>query len=99
LIDKGVDLIKVANQKNGTWVTFTYKPRGYETKVVLCGEWSEWSDEEMKQKKNGDFYVRKKIKPGVYQFGYRVNEDEWHCDDECEQIASPFGSHNSLLKL
>jgi hypothetical protein len=54
----------------------------------------------MKKKKSGEFYIRKSLELGSeYQFGYRVNETQWHCDDELGCVPSPFGSQNSLLKL
>ena len=92
-------MIKVTTKGNKAWVTFTIHPEGA-SEVQLCGEWNEWENEPMKLKKSGEFYVTKVLPIGSeYQFGYRVNGNQWHCDDELECIPSPYGSQNALLKL
>jgi hypothetical protein len=91
-------MIKVTQKGSKAYVTFTHKPEVADT-VTLCGEWSDWNEEEMKMKKNGEFWVTKVLPSNsMYQFGYSV-DGTWQCDDELECIDSPFGSQNSLLKL
>ena len=92
-------MVKVTTKGKKSWVTFSVEPDGIEN-INICGEWNDWNDEPMKLKKSGEYYITK-ILPvdNQYQFGYRINEDEWHCDSDLESVASPFGSHNALLKI
>lgn len=92
-------MIKITPKGKKGWVTFSFVPQE-EGDVSICGEWNEWQEETMKMKKNGEFYITKVLPLGKeYQFGYRVNGEQWHCDSELGCVASPFGSQNSLLKL
>lgn len=93
-------MVKVTKKGNKAWVTFAFAPREDITSVELMGEWSEWKNEAMKQKKNGEFSITKVLKTGNnYEFGYRVNGIVWNHDPECPSVPSPFGSENSLLEL
>jgi len=92
----------LAKKKNGNrvWVTFTFSPADDVENVSVSGEWNEWQEEPMKQKKNGDFYITKTFKAGEsFQFGYKVNQNDWIIDDECPSVPSVFESQNSLLQL
>lgn len=35
----------------------------------------------------------------TFEFGYRLNGNEWITEDECPSVASPFSTQNSLLEL
>lgn len=89
-------MVDLKNQKNGLWGTFLLREPG-ET-AVLKGSWDGWSSHEMRRKKDGTFYLRKKIPAGDWQFGYEINGSLWVADDELPQTAGPFGSNNSLLR-
>ena len=92
-------MIKIKKKGKKAWVTFTLPSSEGET-VEICGEWSNWQNEPMKVKKNGEFYLTKVLKTDeTYQFIYHVNGHEWRCDDELGCVSSPFDSHNSLLEL
>jgi len=92
-------MVKVTKKGNKSWVTFTILPQDAKI-VVLCGDWSDWKNEPMKSKKNGEFYLTKILKSdNAYQFGYKINGENWICDDTSELIDSPFNSKNSLLKI
>ena len=67
-------------------------------KVILKGSWNNWKEEEMKKNKKGVFNKRKKLSPGVYEFGYLV-DGKWIVDESCETTPSPFGSENSILEV
>lgn len=89
-------------KKNGqkVWVTFTFSPNQTVDDVAVSGEWNEWKEEPMKQKKSGEFYLTKVLKAGdIFQFGYKVNGDQWMTEEECPSVHSPFFSQNSLLEL
>jgi len=66
--------------------------------VKIKGSWNNWKEEEMKLSKDGYFTKRKKLSPGIYEFGYLV-DGEWIIDDNCEHISSPFGGKNSVLEV
>ncbi|MCK9374217.1 MAG: hypothetical protein M0P91_13625 [Sulfuricurvum sp.] len=90
---------KTIRDKKG-WVTFTFFPTETIETVVISGEWNDWIDEPMKMKKNGEYFITKILNVGyIYQFGYKINGNEWKIDDECPTVATPFFSHNSLLEL
>jgi len=89
-------------KKNGqkVWVTFTFSPAAAVKDVAVSGEWSEWREEPMKQKKSGDYYITKVFKLGdSFQFGYKVDGSDWMTEEECTCVVSPFSSYNSLLNL
>lgn len=92
-------MIKITKKGKRAWVTFTLPSTEGES-VEISGEWNDWEHEPMKVKKSGEFYITKVIKTDAnYQFGYRVNGQEWRCDDELGCVESPFHSNNSLLEL
>ena len=66
--------------------------------VFIKGSWNDWKEERMKKNKKGVFIKRKKLNPGVYEFGYLV-DGKWIADESCELVDSPFFSKNSLLKV
>jgi len=93
-------MVKITKNGKKAWVTFTLPGGESVESASISGTWNDWKSEEMKKKKNGDFYIRKSLDTGKsYEFGYTVNGDEWHCDDNLGCVASPYGSDNSLLEL
>ena len=92
-------MLKITKKGDKAWVTFSMMPTS-EEKVFLSGEWNDWKEEEMKSKKNGEFYLRKFLKcDNEYQFGYKTENAFWICDNETPTIDSPFGTKNSVLKI
>ncbi len=92
----------LAIKKNGqkVWVTFTYSPVDTVDKVAISGEWNDWNEEPMKQKKSGDYYITKIFKVGdSFQFGYKINGSEWVTEEECTSVSSPYASDNSIVTL
>ena len=67
-------------------------------KVILKGSWNNWKEEEMKFSKDGYFTKRKKLIPGIYEFGYLV-DGKWIVDESCETTNSPFDSKNSIVEV
>jgi len=91
-------MVKITNKGKKSWITFTTNPLDAKS-VEICGEWNEWKNEPMKKKKNGEFYITKIISSNQnYQFGYKLSDGRWVCDESVETIMSPFNSLNSLLK-
>lgn len=96
------DEIMLTMKQNGEkiWVTFTVSPSKPTEDIAISGAWNAWEQEPMKKKKNGDYYLTKVLKPGhTFEFGYLLDGNEWITEEECTSVASPFGSHNSLLEL
>lgn len=92
-------MVTITTKGKKSWVTFSLNPNEGE-QITLCGEWSDWKSEPMKIKKSGEAYIRKIFPIGQeYQFGYKVNERDWRCDETLDCVLSPFGSKNSLLKI
>jgi hypothetical protein len=89
-------------KKNGqkAWVTFTFSPTYTVENVAVSGEWNDWEEEPMKQKKSGDYYITKVLSPGdSFQFGYKVNQNDWITEEECPSVPTVFASQNSLLEV
>ncbi len=92
-------MIKITNKGKKSWVTFTINPQSIDG-VEISGEWNDWICEPMKKKKNGEFYITKVVKSGEhYEFGYKLSDGRWICDDSAQKVMSPFNSQNSLLKV
>lgn len=92
-------MVSITKKNKKAWATFSIKP-GQGESITICGEWSDWKDEPMKIKKNGEFYITKVLSCGKdYQFGYKVNGNEWRCDSTLACVNSPFASQNSVLKI
>ncbi|MEJ2469192.1 MAG: hypothetical protein P8Y65_00845 [Campylobacterales bacterium] len=92
----------IRTKQNGkkVWVTFTVAPKSGIEAIALCGAWSDWKHETMKQKKNGEFYLTKVLPAGsTFEFGYKINDREWMPELECATVPSPFGTLNALLEL
>ena len=92
-------MIKIKKKGKKAWVTFTVLPQDANS-VDISGEWNGWKNEPMKKKKNGEFYITKIINTdNSYQFGYKLSDGRWICDDSTPKVMSPFNSQNSLLKI
>jgi hypothetical protein len=97
---KGIVMLMIKKNGNKVWVTFTFSPTDSVENVAILGEWKNWNEEPMKKKKNGDYSITKILNSGdSFQFGYKVNNQEWVCEEECSTICSPLGTLNSLLVL
>lgn len=93
-------MIKIKTNGAKAWVTFSILPSEPIERAVLSGIWNDWEEEEMKQKKSGEYSITKILKVGDnYQFGYKINGCDWMTDEECPMVPSPFFSQNSLLEL
>lgn len=93
-------MIKVTKKDNKAWVTFTFPNNDDAKSVHVVGEWSEWANEPMKRKKNGDYSITKVFNTGErFEFGYKINGESWLHDHTLPSVPTPFNSHNSLLEL
>jgi len=89
-------------KKNGAkaWVTFTIKAKDGIEKAQIAGSWNEWKKEDLKQKKNGDFYITKILPVGqIYEFRYLLNSKEWANDEDAISVTNSFGSVNSAIEV
>lgn len=92
----------VVIKKNGlkTWVTFSYTPVHKIEDIAVSGEWNAWRVEPMKLNKNGIYALTKILKTdNTFEFGYKLNGNEWITEDTFPSVASPFSTQNSLLEL
>ena len=93
-------MIKIKKNANKVWVTFTYTPKDNEQKVELLGSWNEWKAENMKKKKNGDFYLTKIFPVGViYEFKYYADSEKWVNDEDTKEVDNGLGGTNSVIDL
>lgn len=93
-------MVKTTKKEDKVWATFTFPASDDAKSVYVVGEWSEWANEPMKKKKNGEYAITKIFNAGErFEFGYRVNGEIWQKDESLPSIPSPFESENSLLIL
>ena len=93
-------MIKIKKHKTKAWVTFTVKGQDWLNKVQITGSWNGWKKEDMKQKKNGDFYITKILPTGqIYEFRYVLNSKEWANDEDAMSVTNSFGSVNSAIEI
>ncbi len=93
-------MIKIKKNANKAWVTFTYVPKNDDKSVVLVGSWNNWKEENMKKKKNGDFYLTKILPLGViYEFRYFIDGKKWANDEDAIEVHNNFGGTNSAIDL
>ena len=91
--------IKIAPKIRKATVTFTTQAREGASHAILKGEWDGWTAREMKKNRDGSFSVAVNIYTGKsYQFGYSIDEN-WTTDTDLPQVASPFGTNNSIIYL
>ncbi|HEY9152002.1 MAG TPA: isoamylase early set domain-containing protein [Anaerolineales bacterium] len=71
------------------------------SKAYLCGDFNDWTPEEMKHFKNGSFSISVKLDANrKYQFRYRLDDERWENDSSADGvILNPFGSQDSILQL
>ena len=80
-------MIKTKQNGNKVWVTFTVAPDDGMEAITVCGAWSDWQHEPMKQKKNGEFSLTKILPAGsTFEFGYKINGLEWMPEHECATV-------------
>jgi|UniRef100_A0A7C2VFT6 1,4-alpha-glucan branching enzyme len=79
-------------------VSFYVKKEGAQ-KVELVGEWNQWKPEAMKRKKDGTFWISKRLKKGKsYRFKYLIDGEFWENEIEADQqVPNPFGTTDSLI--
>ncbi len=93
-------MIKLKKNGSKAWVTFTVKGDKDLKNVQIAGSWSNWKKENLKQKKNGDFYITKILPAGqIYEFRYILNSKEWANDEDAISVTNSFGSVNSAIEV
>ncbi len=86
--------------KNICVVTFYVKKIDAE-KMELVGEWNQWKPEPMKRKKDGTFWLSKRLKTGRgYRFKYLIDDTYWENELSADQqVPNPFGTTDSLILI
>lgn len=93
-------MLTVKKKGKRAWVTFTFSPTYEVNDVAISGEWNEWDEEPMKKKKNGDYYITKVFSDGdTYQFGYKINHNDWIAEHDCTRVPTIYASENSVLEV
>ena len=84
-------------------VTFYTAPELEAERVVLVGDFNEWSESAtpMKALKDGRFKVTVDLpRDHTYQFRYLIDGSEWHNDWEADQyVPNPFSGDNSVVEV
>jgi hypothetical protein len=65
----------------------------------ICGEFTDWQPQVMKQTMEGKFTATFTLPTQcAHQFRYLVDETEWHNDWHADAyVPNPFGSENSVV--
>ncbi len=81
-------------------VTFVVNFEGA-NKVEVLGDWNGWLPEPMKRKKDGSFWLAKRLKTGrEYKFKYLVDGNRWENDPNADgYVPNPYGSTDSLVRV
>ncbi len=90
------------NEKNkppASWITLEFQPSEDFSNVIIKGAWDDWKGNIMHKKKNGAFYVRKKIPVGAWECGFKCNDDIWQINPDMKTTPSPFGSLNNIITV
>ena len=89
--------------KDGTKcdVTFKLPAQINSSQAFVCGDFNNWTPEEMKHLKNGSFSISVKLDANKkYQFRYRLDGERWENDPVADAlIPNAFGSDDSVLQL
>ncbi len=88
---------KCAEDREVCWITFSVAFENAQ-RVYLVGEWSGWQKEEMRKRKDGSFWITKRLKKGSYRFKYLVDDREWYNDPQADHyVPNPFGGTDSVV--
>ncbi|MEM8832415.1 MAG: alpha-amylase family glycosyl hydrolase [Cyanobacteria bacterium P01_G01_bin.19] len=78
----------------------------YNSKATLKGSFSDWSEIEMQQDKQGYFKTKVELEDGVYQYKFRVRSKSWFLEpDEWVEVSDPYttdiddASQNSVIQI
>ncbi|MEZ0361493.1 MAG: isoamylase early set domain-containing protein [Hydrogenobacter sp.] len=80
-------------------VTFNVRFDGA-SKVELVGEWNGWTPEVMNKKRDGSFWLMKRLRSGrEYRFKYLIDGNAWENDPYADgYVPNPFGTTDSLVR-
>jgi len=85
-------------KKNSPSTEFTlFAPNAQE--VYLSGDFNNWSTTEFRARrfKDGTWKKMVKLKPGHYEYLFRVDGQWWTDPENPSRIANPFGTENSVI--
>jgi len=91
--------MSVQQRKNGE-TAFIFERNDEVRRVFLVGDFNGWDPvaRRMVKAKDGTFRAKMKLAPGEYQFRFLV-DGHWRDDATTEQLANPFGSTNSVVRV
>lgn len=90
---------KKQSRPSTSWITLEFQPLKECENVMLRGAWDDWQGSAMHKKKNGAFYVRKKIPLGAWECGFDCNDSIWQINPDIQTTPSPFGSLNNIITV
>ena len=100
VIATGAGVLTYVHREN-TLVTITFRVRVPNAKTVyVMGSFNQWGDvpEQLRNTGNGLFTLTLKLKPGIYQYVYKVNDNEILSDPHARLYTQDgFGQRNAIL--
>lgn len=80
-------------------VRFQLQDAGYHS-VHLAGEFNRWESHSHPLKlEDGVWQILIVLPPGVHQYKFVINGQQWICDPEAEKIPTPYGAYNSIKRV
>ena len=69
--------------------------------VFLAGDFNDWNPTEYRLRRYKDGIYKKKLqlKPGRYQYLFRVDGEWWTDPEHHERVSNPYGSENSVITI
>jgi 1,4-alpha-glucan branching enzyme len=97
-----IDKQKGTNGKN-IKVTFELPADVAERTVSVVGDFNDWDEGKHKMKldkKKGVWTKSISLKPGTYQFRYKIDDGQWRNDENADRYeATPYSSENGVIEL
>lgn len=79
-------------------VRFQLQDAGYGS-VCVAGEFNRWESHSQPLKlENGVWQALLELPPGVHQYKFVINGQQWVCDPEADAVLTPYGERNSVKR-
>ncbi|MCR4404123.1 MAG: isoamylase early set domain-containing protein [Candidatus Acetothermia bacterium] len=79
----------------GVWFVVAYPEA---QSVTVAGDFNSWTDTPLKRGKDGIWTVRLDLKPGRYEYSFKINGEKWVPDPRADEYVKTYGEQlNSVI--
>ena len=81
-------------------VTFSLPPEVAAEEIALCGEFNDWSSDDIKLARDGAgaWHAKVSLEPGSYRYRYLLDGQRWeNAWDADHYVANPYGGDDSVV--